>query len=413
MEAWKSFILAALFANIDNNKNEFHIAPMQGYTNHSLRTLFHFLSPSSIKWTEMEKVNDLYPNFRTALEKRLASSAEKNLVLQLGSNDCSKLESCVDTALKHYPDLKEINLNCGCPAIDSGGAPDYGASLMKDPSLTAELVKTVSQIVANRSTNTNISVKCRIAVINHVDDLKPLQEQEFSYLKDYISGIVDAGANHAILHARPAILSGLSPVKNRIVPDLDYAFVERIASEFHYHDGIKVTLNGGIKSLSQLKSLQQKQDGLISSHMAGRWILRRPLDLLGIENLLSTESDDHFLIVHNTVKRYLEYALQMANDSCFTTAELCLPLYLVVEQLREDYEEDELHEEYLLSYEEMESLYDSIQDGIAQLKAIIGTGRREKNENLNSLNFKRLSASFKSLVGTKVVNKWKRNRAEL
>ena len=132
--------------------------------------------------------------------------------------------------------------------------------------------------------------------------------------------------------------------------------------------------------------------------MAGRWILRRPLDLIQIEQSLGDNRIKMDPI--EGIERFIDYALA---NSHFPMSELCLPLYLIVEQLREDYEKEE---ETLLSWEEIESIYDIIQGGLTQL------GSDNVNTS-NSINFKKLATSFKSLVGKKVVNKWKRNRSEL
>lgn len=413
------------------------MAPMQCYTNAPLRKLFHLLSPSSTKWTEMEKVDDIYPKTKSieylddALEKRLGSpqtyDEASSLVLQLGSNDPNRLKECVQhTALVGY-DFKEINLNCGCPAIDSGGATTYGASLMKEPHLTGKLVESVRSGLnaVDILDDTKVSVKCRIGVFDDAENMRPLDTTDYDYLKNYISIINDAGADHIILHARPAILSGLSPVKNRIIPQLDYEFVENIASEFE--GKVRITLNGGITSLSQLRSLQTKPSS-ISSHMAGRWCLRRPLDMIGVEGLLQGKKL-HSKRVEDAIKEYIDYAVRFASlpsqKQRFTTADLCLPLFLVVEQLRDDYdyEYDEEHdsnllsdsaieiEQPLLNFEEIESLYDILQDGVLQMESF--SNSKEKKSNSDDINFKRLSTSFKGLVGTKVANKWKRNRAEL
>ena len=401
----------------------------------------------------MEKVNDIFPSAKSkgddeyhllnALEKRLGTPDDydkdeaSQLVLQLGSNDPSRLQSCIQHTVQHY-NFKEININCGCPSIESGGADSYGASLMKDASLTGRLVESMKRglhgITSTGSDATaipvpTISVKCRIGVFEHADDMHPLQEIDYEYLKKYVGTVRDAGANHVILHARPAILSGLSPVKNRIVPELNYEFVERIAADFPEMD---VTLNGGIKNLSQLEALQQEQrfgmdaghdaSRRISSHMAGRWCLRRPLDLVGVEALLNNEQVDSKL-TRGAIEQYIDYAVQIAslpsNKQRFTMAELCLPLFLIVEQLGDDYkyefddddEETNLPDERpFLSYDEIESLYEIVQDGVGHLESF---STKKKGSNSSDINFKRLSSSFKGLVGTKVTNKWKRNRSEL
>ena len=377
-------------AMVNSPPQEFHVAPMQCYTNQPLRKLYRFLSSSSTLYSEMEKVDDMLQNIDEALHKRLyGEQDDTNLILQLGSNDPNKLDRCVRAASLCFPNLKEINLNCGCPAIDTGGAATYGASLMKDTSLTSNLVKSMSS-----ATDIDISVKCRIGVFETAEYLRPLNEEDYQYLSNYISEIHNAGAKHVVLHARPAILS-MSPVKNRNIPTLDYDFVNQIATDF---DGrVKVTMNGGINSLDQLYSFQNDKTSTINSYMSGRWCLRRPLDLVAIEQTLGNGIR---MDPHKAIDKYIDYALQ----SSFPISELCLPLYLVVEQLREDYEQEE--EGDLLSWEDMEDLYDIIQDGLKEL----GSGKVKTS---SSVNFKRLASSFKSVVGTKVVNKWKRNRSEL
>lgn len=374
--------------------NSFHVAPMQCYTNQPLRKLYSYLSPTSIKWTEMEKVNDLLPNTEASLNKRLEGEEdETNLILQLGSNDIDKLHDCVRVASKHYHHLKEINLNCGCPAIDTGGAPMYGASLMRDTSRTSQLVMAMVS-----ATDIDVSVKCRIAVFDTAEDAaQQMDEERYEYLHNYISAIHNAGANHVVLHARPVILS-LNPVKNRAIPPLNYEFAHRVAADF---DGkVKITLNGGINSLDQLKAIQNNETN-ISSHMSGRWCLRRPLDLIGVEHTLGNGNVPDVL---SAITRYLDYASE--NKRRFATGELCLPLYLVVAQLQEDYALND--GEGLLTWKDFENLHDLIENGLIDVLAVdkvkIGS---------SSINFKKLAASFGQLVGKKVVNKWKRNRSEL
>lgn len=417
-----------------NASPEFHIAPMQCYTHQPMRKLFHLLSPSSVKWTEMEKVDDIFPKSKTcdylltSLEKRLGppqSYDETNLVLQLGSNDPDRLKVCVEHAVQNYS-FREINLNCGCPAIDSGGAPTYGASLMRLPDLTGSLVDSVKRGLDAGISSTldrpNISVKCRIGVFDNAAQMRELEAKDYNYLKKYISTIYEAGARHVVLHARPVILSGLSPVKNRQVPASEYEFVRNIAADFK--GMVNVTLNGGITSLTQLKSFRSDSSSAVANYMAGRWLLRRPLDLIGVEGILKDQSSTTLKetnAIKTALENYIEYALKMvslpSHRQRFTTAELCLPLYLSLEQLKDDwdYDEERNHssEDHpsLLSYDEIESFYEVIEDGIAHLQECFNKGNKKVKDSSNI--YKRLSSKFKSLAGIKVVNKWKRNRAEL
>ena len=392
--------LASTTTTTPPSNNEFHLAPMQCYTNQPLRKLAGLLSPSTMRWTEMEKVDDLFPNIEMALDKRLGREKDDdNLILQLGSNNVHKVGACARVATRKFPNLRGINLNCGCPAIDVGGAPTYGATLMKDPSLTARLVESMSNaVVATYGNDVEISAKCRIGVFDDERDLRALNQEDYEYLTRYVSIIRDAGAAHVILHARPAILS-LSPIKNRIMPNLEYDIVNRIASDFR--GDVKVTLNGGIGSMAHLSSLQNDDSRAISSHMAGRWCLRRPLDLVAVERSLDPMAT---IDPMRCMESYIEYAL--ANRSKFTLVDLCLPLFLVVEQLRDDYDEEDRVDGQLLSWDDMENLHDAIRDGLNELG-------RDDIAIYDSVNFKRLASSFKKLAGTKVVNKWKRNRSEL
>ena len=429
MSQFVAIVLASCLS-LGPKKQDFHLAPMQCYTHQPTRKLFHLLSPSSIKWTEMEKLDDIFPKSESieylhhSLEKRLGSPQsydETNLVLQLGSNDPHRLKTCVEHAVQRYS-FREINLNCGCPAIESGGAATYGASLMKYPQLTSELVDSVQRGLESVSSSDRpkVSVKCRIGVFENAEQImRPLGAEDFDKLHRYITYICEAGASHVVLHARPAVLAGLSPVRNRIVPKLDYDFVQNIAREFT--GDIDITLNGGISSLTQLKSLQSDESSAISSHMAGRWCLRRPLELVNVERLLTDQSapTENTNTIQSALENYIDYALTMATlpsqtQRRFTTAELCLPLYLTVEQLKDDwdyYEEDKQSADHpSLSYDEIESLLDVVRIGVIELEECSNKGNKKVQK---SNVYKHLSSSFKSLAGKKVVGKWKRNRAEL
>lgn len=341
---------------------------------------------------------------------------ETNLVLQLGSNDPHRLKTCVEHAVQRYS-FREINLNCGCPAIESGGAATYGASLMKYPQLTSELVDSVQRGLESVSSSDRpkVSVKCRIGVFENAEQMRPLGAEDFDKLHRYITIIKEAGASHVVLHARPAVLAGLTPVKNRIVPELDCEFVQNIARSFG--GVIDITLNGGISSLTQLKSLQSDESSVISSHMAGRWCLRRPLELVNVERLLTDQSapTENTNTIQSALENYIDYALTMATlpsqtQRRFTTAELCLPLYLTVEQLKDDwdyYEEDNQSADHpSLSCDEIESLCEVIKRGVIELEECSNKGNKKVQKS-------NVSSSFKSLAGKKVVGKWKRNRAEL
>jgi tRNA dihydrouridine synthase A len=415
---------------------QFHVAPMQGYTNFAMRHFFRQISPHPKLWTEMEKVPDLVQTDAAALARRFGAPGHKDIVLQLGGNDPAGIRRCIRHLSDRGYSFDEINLNCGCPSIESGGATLFGASLMKQPKLTRELIAAIGDSTAG--SDTIVSLKCRTAVYDTVEDLQVGQEgraeKDYLRLHEYIEQARQGGISHLVLHARPAILSGLSPTKNRQVPPIDYSCVEQVARDF----SLDVTLNGGIAGYSQLEQFITPGNSasdvpILPSYMAGRWMLRRPLDLALVQDkfLAVTSSDDGSppaVLVPpskaaiDAVKDYSSYVMECvrsSSDSTPTLNDLLLPLFVVSEQLREDYdyEEDDdsntnMHSsDVWLEFEAMEEMYDCICETVQWLQDFRGT--KQTKFSPHAMEFNKLTSSFKSLVGTKVAGKWKRNRSEL
>lgn len=413
----------------------FQVAPMQCYTNLALRELLGNLSPSALKWTEMEKVADILQADAKGLQRRFGILGHKNIVLQLGSNDPALLKKCLSHLDVHGYSFDEVSLNCGCPSIESGGAASYGASLMKDPTMTARLVETL--VKEYSSTDTAVSLKCRIGIYETVEDWaaatseKPpdeLTRDHLAFLHNYVKPSCDAGLSNLIVHARPAVLAGLSPAKNRQVPSLDYGVVEALAESLP----IPVTLNGGIQGLSDYRKALERSSS-ISHLMAGRWILRRPLDLsvIEVESSGGASKEEAITLAKGGLTEYADYAIQCLEASCRgkdarfpTVPDLILPLFLTSEQLREDFEalNDENYDSNIglvntcrtdlwLPAEDIEDMYDCICETLTALEALMG--KKPTKFSASSIEFNKVSSSMKSLVGTKVANKWKRNRAEL
>jgi hypothetical protein len=232
------------------------------------------------------------------------------------------------------------------------------------------------------------------------DELDP----DISYrdLCRYLTMAEEAGASHVVLHARPAILSGLSPVQNRRIPSLDYGVVENAAMQF---PKLKITLNGGITSISYFENLREKCTNRIDSFMAGRWMLRRPLDL-------------PYLIPNDQSQPNVVSAVETFLNDCaeqsLSIQDIGLPVFLISEQLREDYDafyyvEDSRTDAtiILLSEMEIEQIYGVLVRGMSQLDSSLSAKLP------TIINFKKLSSTIKGLVGNKVANKWKRNRSEI
>ena len=86
------------------------------------------------------------------------------------------------------------------------------------------------------------------------------QTEDFDYLNSFISKISNAGAKTIILHARKAILKGLTPKENLKIPKLNYPMVYEIKK---HNKNLEIIINGGIVSCSQIKEHLNNCDGVM------------------------------------------------------------------------------------------------------------------------------------------------------
>ncbi len=233
----------------------FSVAPMMDWTDRHCRYFHRQFTRNSLLYTEMVAAAALV---RGRAYHLLDHSIEENpLALQLGGSDPLELAEAASIGESHG--YNEINLNVGCPSdrVQSGS---FGAVLMKNPKLVAECCEAMG-----RSTSTDITVKCRIGV----DDQKPEQ-----ILPEFINHVSGSGVSRIIIHARKAILKGLSPKENRDIPPLDYDIVFKMKDKF---PNLHISLNGGVKSLSAAHDLLAKGvDGV----MIGRSAYQQPTQIL-------------------------------------------------------------------------------------------------------------------------------------
>ena len=152
--------------------------------------------------------------------------AEHPLALQLGGSDPAVLAHGAKLGERWGYD--EINLNCGCPSerVQKGS---YGACLMAEPALVADCVKAMRDAVA-----LPVTVKHRIGL----DD-----GDDYGFVRDFVGTVAAAGCDVFIVHARNAVLKGLSPKENREVPPLRYDVVHRLKRDF---PALTIVINGGL-----------------------------------------------------------------------------------------------------------------------------------------------------------------------
>ena len=233
------------------------VAPMMDWTDRHCRVFHRVLTRRALLYTEMLTTGAVIHGDRLRLLSFDAS--EHPVALQLGGSDPGDLS----TAARIGEDFgyDEINLNVGCPS-DRVKVGRFGACLMAEPQLIAACVRAMK-----RAVRIPVTVKCRIGI----DD----QDPEVA-LDALARGVVAAGADAIVVHARKAWLSGLSPKENRDIPPLDYDRVYRLKAAL---PEVPIIINGGIGSLAEAKAHLAKVDGV----MLGRAAYQEPWRLLTVD----------------------------------------------------------------------------------------------------------------------------------
>ena len=344
---------------------QYHVAPMQTYTNAHLNFLLRRLAPDVTLWTEMEKAADVLACDDATLASRLVAGGADDAppVLQLGGNEPRALAAATTRACNLRADLREVNINAGCPAIASGGA-DYGATLMRDAAATRRLVEAVRDAAPPSCA---VSLKCRAGVRETWSDEAPARYEE---LHAFVAETSSSGClDHVVVHCRLAILAGLAPGANRCRPPLHPDFARRLASDF---PALRVTRNGGIK-IGSFEDRDARDDGL-DGVMAGRAVLRRPLDLGCAADALGA---------------YADYV----RTSPAPAPALAAPLALALEQLRDDGADDD----------------DDALAPLADAARHLGVAWEPRG---SAGDLRRLAKGLAKVMGKKVYNKVVRNRNE-
>jgi tRNA-dihydrouridine synthase A len=229
------------------------VAPMMDHTDRHLRWVLRQLTRRTLLYTEMVVGQAIRHGDRARLLG--FDPEERPLALQLGGDDPALLAECA--AIAEGFGYDEVNLNVGCPSdrVQSGC---FGAVLMKAPERVAEVVAAMRARV-----RVPVTVKHRIGV----DELEAYED-----LLHFVDVVGAAGADRLTVHARIAVLGGLSPRQNREVPPLRYGDVHRLKAE---RPDLRIEINGGIRTLEEALAQLQRVDGV----MIGRAAIEAPMFL--------------------------------------------------------------------------------------------------------------------------------------
>ena len=235
----------------------FAVAPMMDWTDRHCRVFHRILTRRATLYTEMVTSAAIKHGDRDRLLG--FDQSEHTVIVQLGGSDAAELKEAARIAADYGYD--EINLNVGCPS-DRVQDGRFGACLMQEPQTVADCVAAMKAVV-----KIPVSVKCRIGV----DDQDP--ELALDALAD---AVIKAGCDSLTVHARKAWLKGLSPKENREIPPLDYDRVYRLKARLGAYP---VAINGGIKTIAEMKQHLQHVDGV----MIGREAYHNPEMLLAVD----------------------------------------------------------------------------------------------------------------------------------
>lgn len=226
------------------------VAPMMDWTDRHCRVFHRQITRHTWLYTEMVTTGALiYGDVARHLDY---SEVEHPLALQLGGSEPDDLAKCAKLGEQWGYD--EVNLNCGCPSerVQKGA---FGACLMNEATLVADCVKAMRDAVA-----IDVTVKHRIGI----DDVA-----SYDFVRDFVGTIAQAGCRTFIVHARNAILKGLSPKENREIPPLKYDYAYRLKQDF---PELEILINGGIKTLEEIDTHLDHVDGV----MLGREAYHNP-----------------------------------------------------------------------------------------------------------------------------------------
>ncbi len=256
------------------------VAPMMDWTDRHCRYFMRLLSPSAFLYTEMVTAAAVHHGDENRFLR--FNDAEHPVALQLGGNNPEWMASAARSAEDYGYD--EININVGCPSdrVQSG---QFGACLMGSPNVVADCIRAMRAAV-----DAPVTVKSRIGI----DD-----QDRYDFLRDFVDAQAEAGCRKFIVHARVAILDGLSPKENRSVPPLKYERVYQLKQDY---PELEIVLNGGVRDLVTIDEVLKHVDGV----MIGREAYHRPYFLAEIENHLNPDwsPPSH----RDVIERMLPYA---------------------------------------------------------------------------------------------------------
>jgi tRNA-dihydrouridine synthase A len=250
---------------------------MMDWTDRHCRYFLRGFAPHVLLYTEMITSAAILRGDRARLLR--FDPEEHPVALQLGGSEPRDLAAAARAGEEEGYD--EINLNCGCPS-DRVSSGSFGACLMREPERVADCVAAMKA-----SVRIPVTVKMRIGVVEGrkretAAEISQVSEEDVAELHRFVTLVRDAGCDVAIVHARKAVLGGLSPKENREVPPLRYDVVRDLKRQFA---SLPIIVNGGLRDVAGTEDALTWCDGV----MLGREAYHRPYVLAEIDRALNPD----------------------------------------------------------------------------------------------------------------------------
>lgn len=272
------------------------IAPMVDKSHRHFRYFCRIMNKDALLYTEMVTAQAI---INGDLDKILYFREDEGPVaLQIAAASSEDAYKAVKLAEKY--NYAEINLNCGCPS-DRVSGNLMGAALMSDKNLVYEIISAMKE-----ATNKPVTIKHRIGIDGTGvldDNTKKIIMNGYEDLLEFLNTVSKAKPDRYTVHARSAILKGLSPKDNREVPPLDYDMVYKLKKDFSY---LNIEINGGFKTLENIKDALTKVDGV----MIGRASYEDCYLLANLHKLNEKNINSKSISRGEIIKSYIPYVVE-------------------------------------------------------------------------------------------------------
>ncbi len=288
---------------------KFCVAPMMGYTTPYARNLYRILSKKTFLFSEMIATKTLIHS--KDVSSIIANEFQNPIALQVGGSEYNDLK--LSSKLAYELNYDEVNLNVGCPskAVQKGS---FGACLMRDKVLVKNCLDAM-QI----NKDIEVSIKCRIGLG---------KEFNYEFFEEFIDEILKSGIRLVYVHARNAILNGISPKGNRNIPPLNYSFLSKIKSKYPKTSFI---LNGGIDSMDKALKLSKVHDGV----MLGRLIQNNPFCLKDVDRQFYNQKNN-YIVSEKTINDYFNFIRpKFGKDSIYRLLSPLLSIFFGIPNAKE------------------------------------------------------------------------------